>query len=117
MSTDLPGPQVGAPLPRAAEAYTTPQKLAWILAEHGHGQEWARVLHIGEDDTQRFWVAIAHAVHDVPIYRIVDRRPYGFVCGVKITLALGRRTAKARTFWHYELVGDPPRLVTAYPRL
>jgi hypothetical protein len=116
VSTAASLPSIGEPLPRAAEAYTVPEKLAWILAEHGHGQEWVRVLHINEDDAGRFWSAIVLAVLDAPIYKVINREPYGTVCGVKITLAIGERTAKARTFWHYKHVRDAPRLVTAYPR-
>jgi hypothetical protein len=116
MSSEAPA--VGELLPRAAEAYTVPEKFAWILSEDGHGHEWARVLHIGADDTQRFWSAIAQAVLDAPtIYKVDDRTPFGLVCGVETTLAIGERTAKARTFWHYKHARDAPRLVTAYPRL
>jgi hypothetical protein len=120
MSEDLdtsPPPTVGEPLPRAAEAYTSPEKLAWILAEEGHGQEWARVLHIDQNDTQRFWSAIARAVLDAPIHRVTNRGPDGFVCGVESTLTIGKRTVGTRTAWHYEHTRDAPRLVTAYPRL
>jgi hypothetical protein len=116
MSSDAPWPpQVGELLPRAAEAYAVPEKLAWILSEEGHGQELARVLHVGPDDAQRFWDAIAHAVLDTPIYKVTDKAPDGVVCGVETSLAIGERTAKARTFWHYEHARDVPRLVTAYP--
>jgi hypothetical protein len=101
MSSEAPA--VGELLPRAAEAYTVPEKFAWILSE---------------DDTQRFWSAIAQAVLDAPtIYKVDDRTPFGLVCGVETTLAIGERTAKARTFWHYKHARDAPRLVTAYPRL
>ncbi|HEY2283876.1 MAG TPA: hypothetical protein VGH60_10045 [Solirubrobacteraceae bacterium] len=109
-------PIIGEPLPRAAEAYTVPEKLAWILAE-GHGREWARVLRVDEDDAWRFWSAITLAVLDAPIYKVTDRKPYGMVCGVKTILAVGKRTANARTFWHYKHAHDAPRLVTAYPTL
>jgi hypothetical protein len=117
MSTAALGPIVGEPLPRAAEAYAAPKKLAWILSEDGHGREWGRVLRIGEDDTQRFWSAIADAVLDAPIHRVTDKAPYGLVCGVETTFAIGKRMAKARTSWHYKHVHDAPRLVTAYPEL
>jgi hypothetical protein len=110
-------PRVGEPLPRASEAYTVPEKLAWLLSDDGHGPEWARVLHIGSEDTQRFWNAIAQAVIGVPIFTIRDRAPEGIVCGAEIELAIGKRSAKTRTFWHYKHAGDAPRLVTAYPRL
>lgn len=109
-------PPVGQPLPRAAEAYAAPEKLAWILSEDGHGREWAHVLHVGENDISRFWNAIAQAVIDMPIIRVTDREPFGVACGVETFLTVGKRTAKARTSWHYMHARDAPRLVTAYPR-
>lgn len=117
MSEAAQVPTIGKPLPRAAEAYTPPEKLAWILSKDGHGREWARVLRIGVDDTERFWSAIALAVLDAPIHRVTDKTPDGIVCGVETMLAIGGRTAKTRMAWHYEHAGDVPRLVTAYPTL
>jgi hypothetical protein len=117
MSVAAPVPTVGEPLPRAAEAYTAPEKLAWILAEHGHGQEWARVFRIKDVDAQCLWDAIARAVPDAPIYRIIDRGPNGIVCGVEMELTIDSRVATVRTSWHYQQAGDAPRLVTAYPSL
>jgi hypothetical protein len=117
MSIAASAPIIGEPLPRAAEAYTEPEKLAWILSGNGHGREWARVLRIGEGDTRRFWRAIADAVLDAPIHRVTDKAPFGVVCGVDTTLVIGKRTAKARTSWHYKHAHNAPRLVTAYPTL
>ncbi len=94
-----------------------PAKLDWILSETGHGPEWTRVLHIGSDDTLRFWSAIARAVIEMPIVRVTNREPFGVVCGVEPFVTVGERTAKARTSWHYKHARDAPRLVTAYPRL
>ena len=92
-----------------------PEKLAWILSGEGHGHEWARVLHIGPDDTQRFWSAITDAVIDGdPIFRVTER--YGVTCGINIELQIGVRKAKTTTSWHYKHAHDAPRLVTAYPR-
>ena len=110
-------PRVGGPLPRAADAYAASEKLAWILSKDGHGREWARVLRIGEHDTQRFWGAILQAVLDAPIYKVNDRGPHGIGCAIQTALTFGARTAKARIAWHYKHAGDAPRLVTAYPRL
>jgi len=110
-------PTVGELLPRGAEAYTVPEKLAWILSEEGHGREWARVLHIGPGDAQRFWEEVTQAVLDMPIVRVTDREPFGVAYGVEIFLTVGKRTTKARTSWHYMHAHDAPRLVTAYPRL
>ncbi len=118
MSHETPWPpQAGEPLPRAPDAYAEPAKLAWILSVEGHGREWARVLHLGEHDTQRFWNAILHAVLDVPIYKVNDHGPHGVGCAIETTLTIGARTAKTRIAWHYKNVSDAPRLVTAYPKL
>jgi hypothetical protein len=107
-------PAVGGVLPRAEEAYTAPEKIAWILSEEGHGREWARVLHIGPDDAQRFWEEIAQAVLDGgPIFRVTER--HGVTCGINIELQIGVRKAKTTTSWHYKHAHDAPRLVTAYP--
>ncbi len=118
MTSDPPWPPaIGGLLPRADDAYAAPEKLDWILAEDGHGPEWKRVFRIGEDDAPRLWAAVARTLPDAPIVRVADREPHGVVCGVEIELVIGLRIARARTAWHYERVGDAPRLVTAYPRL
>jgi len=95
----------------------TPEKLKWILADHGHGREWARVFRIGDEDAERLWNAIARAALDAPVFRVIDRGKYGTVCGVAFPLKLNARTATATTSWHYPATGDAPRLVTAYPTL
>jgi hypothetical protein len=51
MSADTQTPAVGQPL---------------LLADHGHGREWARVFRIGDEDTERLWNAIAQATLDAP---------------------------------------------------
>jgi len=53
MSDPTPLPTVGLPLPRAADAHRTSEKLKWILAYHGHGREWERVFRIGDEDAER----------------------------------------------------------------
>lgn len=108
-------PQVGKPLPRGADAYAAPEKLAWLLSDDGHGREWARVMHIGANDTLRFWTAIAQAVLDTPILAIRDISPYGANYEVPLELSLDERTVTAATIWHYDKADGAPRLVTAYP--
>jgi hypothetical protein len=88
----------------------------WLLAERGHGQEWAHIFHVGPLDAKRIWLAIAGAVLDATIYKVIDRGRDGIVCGVELELTIGSRTARVMTSWHYENVGSTPRLVTAYPR-
>lgn len=111
-------PAIGQPLPRATEAYAEREKWQdWILADRGHGHEWARVFHVELDAAERVWRAIADAALHAPIVRLIDRRQVGVVCGVDIELTINFRTARVRTSWHYEHAGAAPRLVTAYPRL
>lgn len=63
------------------------------------------------------WAAIAAAILDAPVHKIVDRGEGGVVCGVDFALTVESRTARVRTSWHYEDRLADPRLVTAYPRL
>jgi len=111
----MPAPTVGHPLPRADEAYGTPEKWAeWILAHRGHGQEWARVFGAGPADAERIWQAIADAVLDAPVSAIRNVA-LGVTCEVRVELTIGERTATVRSAWHYADTEDAPRLVTAFP--
>lgn len=103
-------------MPRASDAYPTEDKWqGWILAAHGHGEDWARVFGVGPDDSGRIWTVIAAAVRDAPVAVIRDRAPHGVVCGVEVALTINDRTAPVATAWHYEDEHAAPRLVTAYP--
>jgi len=116
MNPDTPWPpQVDEPLPRAAEAYAEPQKLAWLLSDHGHGREWARVLHVDENDTLLFWHALLQSAIGASIYKVNNREPHGIGCAIETTITVGQRTTGARIAWHYKHAHDTPRLVTAYP--
>jgi hypothetical protein len=117
MSAATPTPEVGGRLPRAADAHMTPEKMSWILAEYGHGREWARVFRIGDDAAERLWNALVQATLNAPIFRVIDRGERGIVCGVALQLTLNERTATVTTSWHYAAPGEAPRLVTAYPTL
>jgi hypothetical protein len=118
VSSHVSIPTIAEPLPRAIDAYTEPEKWqGWILAEQGHGPEWARVFHADPTDAEKVWIAIAEAMLNAPVHKIVDRGPDGVVCGVDVELTIGSRSARVRTSWHYERAGAAPRLVTAYPRL
>jgi hypothetical protein len=115
-TTELWPPAVGEVLPRAAEAYTAPEKWdQWILAERGHGWEWAKVFRVGATDAERIWSAIAEAVLDAPIASVRDGSPHGLNCQVRVMLTLDDRTAHVMTIWHYASKSHAPRLVTAYP--
>jgi hypothetical protein len=108
-------PTVGEPLPRAAEAYTAPDKWEqWILADRGHGWEWTRVFRVGPADLEQIWRAIAEAVLDASISS-VRRADTGVSCAVDVVLEINARTAAVRTVWHYADAEAAPRLVTAFP--
>jgi hypothetical protein len=87
----------------------------WILAAAGHGEEWARVLHIGLQDHERLWTAIADAVLHAPVSVVRDRAAHGVICGVDVMLTINDRAAPVTTAWHYADADAAPRLVTAYP--
>jgi hypothetical protein len=64
-------PIVGQRLPRAADAYTTPDKWQeWILADRGHGQEWDAVFHVGTTDAEDVWLAIVYALHRATVHSV-----------------------------------------------
>jgi len=112
-------PKIGEVLPRAAEAWCEPSKWdGWILAAHGHGPEWAKVLHVTLDDVDAIWEAIAAAVLVDPVSRVIDNKGgHGLNCRVDAQLTIGKRSARIRTAWHYAEAENAPRLVSAYPRL
>jgi len=111
-------PKIGELLPRAADAWSEAHKWSeWILAERGHGPEWAKVLHVGLDDLDLIWEAIAAAVLVEPVSRILDRGEHGLNCRVDVRLTIAERSAPIRTVWNYQGPGAAPRLVSAYPRL
>jgi hypothetical protein len=110
-----PPSAVGEVLPRAAEAYAAPEKWGqWILADRGHGWEWARVFRVGPADAEEIWRAITEAVLDAPISS-VRRADTGVSCAVHVVLEINARTAPVRLVWHYADAGAAPRLVTAFP--
>jgi hypothetical protein len=114
----MPIPIIGQPLPRVADAYTTPKKWSeWILADRGHGRGWAKIFRVDLDDAEFVWQTIVDGVLDAPVYKILDRGRDGIMCGVELALTIGSRTARVRTSWHYERPDAAPRLVTAYPSL
>jgi hypothetical protein len=81
----MPYPEIGQPLPRASDAYATAEKWrGWILAEHGHGPEWARVFNVEPTDEERIWSAIAAVIVHARVSALRSRAPYGVVCGVQV---------------------------------
>jgi len=111
----MPVPKVGLPLPRADEAYAVPEKWAeWILADRGHGREWAQVFLVHPSDSEQIWQAIADAVLDAPVSAVM-KVAVGVTCEVRVKLTIEGRTATVRSAWHYADKEDAPRLVTAFP--
>lgn len=105
-------------MPRASDAWHEPVKFErWILAPRGHSSEWAKVLHVGPDDADVVWVAIAAAIMTAPVSRAIDTGKHGVNCRVDVELVIGKRSAPVRTVWNYAEAGSAPRLVSAYPRL
>ncbi len=111
-------PKTGEVLPGAADAWCESSKRdGWILAPHGHGPEWAKILHVGLDDVDAIWRAIGSAVVLEPVSDTLDRGEHGLNCRVDVELTIGERSAPIRTAWHYADAESAPRLVSAYPRL
>jgi hypothetical protein len=113
----MPDFTIGAPLPRAEDAYATRKKWQqWILAERGHGREWARVLHATPQDAAALWLEIARGILTASISLIRDREGHGIACEALLTISLNGRRVRILTSWHYIDGNSAPRLVTAYPR-
>jgi hypothetical protein len=109
-------PQVGDLLPQAADAWCVQEKwLAWILAEDGHGSEWAKVLQVEPDEWELAWQALKGAVLEAAIRTVRSLDAGGVTCSVRVELTIGERTAPVVSAWHYSEPGEAPRLVTAYP--
>jgi hypothetical protein len=89
--------------------------LEWILGAKGHGREWGRVFHVGPEDWELVWRALAKATLGAAIKEVRDRSPYGISCGVEVFLAINDREARTFASWHYAIPLAAPRLVTAYP--
>jgi hypothetical protein len=109
-------PQVGEALPRAADAWCVQEKwLAWILADNGHGPEWARMLQVETDEWELAWKALKETVREAEIQTVRLLDAGGISCGVTVELSIGERTTLVVSAWHYAEPGAAPRLVTAYP--
>ena len=107
-------PEIGEPLPRAADAWVDDAKwTGWILAARGHGREWQRVVAGGAGD--ELWLVLAAGVRNAPVTELRDLGAFGVTCRVPLLLPFGANTIAVRTIWHYADGGAAPRLVTAYP--
>lgn len=111
-------PQVGEPLPRAADCWYERVKLyEWILGEKGHGAEWRRVMRVSVEDAEVVWNAISTGATQAKVSGVRDLGRFGLSCEVESQLVIGERSAKIRVIWHYATPDAVPRLVSAFPRL
>jgi hypothetical protein len=126
MSPGVPWPpQVGEPLPRAAEAFGVHYKLATYSLDIAHkdGGPKARgfelILGITIEDIDYLEDAIEAAILETPVCVVRDNPPYGVNCVVDFELRGLRdksdRVVEVRTAWELTGPGEPPRLVSAYP--
>jgi hypothetical protein len=124
---DLPArPVVGALLPRAAEAFGLRTKLATYSLDvtHEKGRPKARgfelILGITIEAIDYLETQILARILDTPIGEVRDNPPHGVNCVVDIQVrgigAKARRVITIRTIWIIGATGDPPRLVSAFPR-
>jgi hypothetical protein len=57
----MPPPEIGRPLPRAADAYTAQTKWdLWILHDDHHGPHWSSSF--GQVTLDEAWSTLAHTV-------------------------------------------------------
>jgi hypothetical protein len=126
MSPEASLPGVGELLPCAAEAFGLRYKLATYSLDvtHEKGGPKARgfelILGITIDAIDYLEAQILARIQDTPITKIRDNPPYGVKYTVDMPIrgigAKADRVVTVRTVWIISTPGDPPRLVSAYPR-
>lgn len=117
-------PTIGAPLPRASEAFGIADKLtAYCLnVDHELGaakaRAFERALGITAGDVDHLADALRTGVVDARVSAVRDNAPFGLLCEVRIPVAgvRGRtgRVVDVTTSWELRKTDDRPRLVTAY---
>ena len=108
-------PEVGRPLPRAADAWVSDRKWAgWVLHGDGHGRDWRRA--VGEEALDDLWSLIVAELVSAVVTEVRDLGSLGISCRVPMSLPIGGRLLSARTAWHYAEDNAAPRLVTAFPQ-
>jgi hypothetical protein len=107
-------PEIGRPLPRAADAFVDDEKwLGYVLSDRGHRGHWSRAF--GSIDPDALWTMIARAVLDADVTEMRIVEAAGISCRVSVTMTINDRSRAVRTVWHYAHAGAAPRLVTAFP--
>jgi hypothetical protein len=117
-------PQLGKPLPRAAEAVGVHHKLETysLVVEHSSGGpkaiRFARLLSIAHRDVDHLAAEIAAGLLGAPVTRVVFKADGTLGCGVLVPVrGVGfheKRVVAVTTGWELRYVGDKPRLVTAF---
>ena len=127
MSPDTPPPPAaGELLPRGAEAFGVRVKLAMYSLDIAHkdggpkARGFERILGITIDAIDYLETQILARVLDTPISKVRENPPYGIKCTVDMPVrgigAKADRVVNVRTGWLISTAGDPPRLVSAYPK-
>lgn len=121
-----PPPTVGQPLPGAAEAFGVRCKLETYSLDLAHNVGGPKalgfklILGITIDAIDHLEGQIMARILDTPVSEIRDNPPYGVNCVVDIQVqgigAQADRVIDVRTAWLISIAGDPPRLVSAYPK-
>jgi hypothetical protein len=113
-------------LPRAAEAFGVRYKLETYSLDVTNevGAPKARgfdlILGITIDAIEHLEAQILARVLDTPVSDVRNNPPYGIRCTVDMPIrgigVKADRVVRVRTAWEIAESGDPPRLVTAYPK-
>jgi uncharacterized protein DUF6883 len=119
-------PAVSEVLPRGAEAFGVHVKLATYSLDTTHekggpkARGFEQILGITIDAIDYLEAQILARVLDTPVTKIRDNPPYGIKYTVDMPIrgigAKADRVVTVRTVWIISTPGDPPRLVSAYPR-
>jgi hypothetical protein len=108
-----------ARVPGAERAVIEGRKLAeWVLAERGHGGDWARAFALAPEDAGLLEEALRAHVADNPPAAVLDNpaAPGARTYRVYGPVELAGRRAFVLSVWEVLAPDAPPRLVTAYPR-